>query len=65
MLDSPKLVRWFTTNPSTVHPKLEPIPVGIKGVAKNTDYIHRFEEALRCDVLILILGRGASQLIRT
>lgn len=27
-LDSPKLLAWFARNPSTVHPKLQPLPTG-------------------------------------
>lgn len=47
MLDNSKLIRWFTTNPSIVHPKLEPIPVGIRCVEKKTDYINLFENAVK------------------
>ena len=30
MLESPLLVKWFVQNPSMVHPKLIPIPVGLE-----------------------------------
>jgi hypothetical protein len=29
VLDSPKLLAWFARNPSTVHPKLQPLPTGV------------------------------------
>ena len=30
LLSSPRLIRWFAQNPGIVHPKLEPMPLGIK-----------------------------------
>ena len=29
LLDDPRLIRWFTQNPSRFHKKLEPIHIGI------------------------------------
>ena len=48
MLDYPKLIRWFATNPDIVHDKLEPIPIGLENIHyKFAGFLPSLEPFLR------------------